>query len=232
MLGIGISMTSRGVTSSGESFSPTDIAGLAGWYISDTGFVAETSWEDQSEAGNDLTVSGATVGSDLNGRATVSFDGTNDGATRDVFNLGAAGAVSIFVVCKINVGNIGRQVIAMYGDGAFDCHGFGGNPTTAHVINGVLSENGTTNLSSAWNVVGTIQTDDASTDYLYVNNAAEADQAGVGNVADDLLFALGRYTGAAEWCKCQIAEVVVYAAALSSDDRAALQTYFEEQWGL
>jgi hypothetical protein len=215
------------------TFSPDDITGLVGWYKSDVGFVAGTSWADQSGTGNNLTVTGAIAGANLNGRPTVSFDGVNDIADCNPFDLGAAGAVSICAVCKQGGPIVAEQVVASYGDGAFDIHGFGANSgSIARVANAIGGADGSVNIQSAWRRCVTIQTDDPSTDVLYVDNVSDATQAGVGNVADGLILAVGHIAGSTKYFNGLIAEVLVYNVALTAGNRSSIHSYLGTAWDL
>jgi hypothetical protein len=209
MLGLGLGMGMSRYTQ-GSSVPPLPTAGLRGLYYGDMGY-GGGAWNDQSGIGNHLTLTGTSVGTSLNGLATVDFNGTGDSALRDVFSLGAAGTVSIFGVVQV-LGGSGDDGICHYSDNVFDGHGFGVDDGVALLQNAITSQVGTVNLASGWHCVGTVQRAQVNTDRLYVNGVQDATQASASSVADNLGFYIGLGNGA--FSNVRVAAVAVYNVAV------------------
>lgn len=104
------------------AFSPTDIPGCVLWLRSDLGITKDgsnivSSWADQSGNGNDFTIPGTNTGplwleNQLNGYASLSFDGITDGLYHLGLNL--VQPVDIYVVMKQKVHSHGCSPYGFY----------------------------------------------------------------------------------------------------------------------
>lgn len=224
-LGLGLGISRTMALGGGTPALPT--ANLRGDYRGDA------LGTDASGTGNTLTLTGTSSGATLNGLATTRFNGTTDRADRAVFDLGAAGAITIVSVVNVLSVGSGQKTIVSYGDGAFDTHGIGHDAGIARSINGVVAGDGTTDLTAGWHVVITVQTDDPSTDRLYVDGAEEGSGAsGVGAVADGLAFGIGRLVAATQYPNMDLARCLVYAENCDSDKRAAIFAALTAEYAL
>ncbi len=227
-LGLGL-----GLGSSTRAWSPAS-AGvpLVGWWQSDVGFVANTSWADQSGAGNHLTCSGgATVGATQNGRATVALGGA---ATVQVNTpaIGGTGALSAFAVVKQTTSG-GVQRITGYYDGGVNSHSIYSDSNIATAGHGISFTTGTSDIHGAWKRVGVTGLQGGNVE-LFVDGASEASAAYVGAIGEGAgwAFGIGLLPFIGQCLTGLVAEVVLYRGVLGGPDIASLDAYFAAAWGI
>lgn len=216
----------------GAAWTPATLTSLRGWYKGDVGFVASTSWADQSGIGNNLTASSlVTVGSTLNGHATVAF-ATGHHVDKSVFSKGSAGQITIAAVVDVTA-DAAEQNLYHYGDSGFDDI-WTDIDTSAHGVLGTFAgpiATGSTSVLSAYKRL--MMTGQAGTGLVwYVNNVSDATGSiNTCPVADSLSLdvGLGDVRGG---CQMNVAEIVVCNAVLSSTDRGLLDAYLVSRYAL
>jgi hypothetical protein len=206
---------------------------LVGRYIADFGYGGGM-WIDASGTGNDLTLTGTSVGADLNGRPTVLFNGTSDTAVQAVMALGGTG-ISVFLAAKY-VAGAANKGLCSYSDSVFLGTGIvlDAGPVVAFKALAVGFIDGTTNPTGAWHQLGYTSALSGSGD-LWVDNVSEAAIGFIGaSVPDSLAFRLGAFdeSGLLRYGNVQIAECLVYQGVVSAGDRTNIAAYLTAQWGV
>jgi hypothetical protein len=230
-LGIGISLggSARG-GSTPPAWAPTDASvPIVGWYKSDDGYAAGT-WTDKSSAGNNLSNSATSVGANLNGRPTVSYNGVTSVSLTSAFALGGTGALSMFAVVKLT--NSGSYTaIASYHTAA-EFHELLGDQGTNNgaMYNGAVLA-GSTSIAGAWKRVGVVEAVGGN-QILYVNNASDASHAAAAAINTGLDLSLGARSDTSLPLSGLLAEICVFRGALTSGDRSSLDSYFQTAWAL
>lgn len=215
------------------AFSPADISGGVGWYdASQISGLANNdpvnTWEDAFDAGNDLAKMDADAPTyktaQLNGLPAVSGDGVNDKLRGG--DLTGVSIGSIFAVVKVDpsalvpagVGSLGvsgsgkrfmtlyPDVNTIYGE---DSGGFFDTNFTNRVDGAVSFV-----LPSGWHVVSQIAT------------GAPVAAPSSGQVILFFVEVNNAYS------KIDLAEVIFYNTALSTENREAVEEYLSTKWGL
>lgn len=219
--------------------SPTEIAGCALWLdgadssaasMTLNGSLVET-WKDKSGNNRNATASGTArptlTGSALNGRSVVTFDGTANQMQIDGTFLVTSNA-TIFAVARRTSGGFGA-VITSKGTGDT-------SPSLQHA-SGSWQINHAGNLSvigaqAGYAVLsGTIS---AGATAAFANGLLQDSDASSGSLASDATKTyIGTYRAAiANVLAGEIAEIIVYNTALSTADRARVEAYLAQRWGI
>jgi hypothetical protein len=215
---------------------------------------ALTTWSDESGQGNDFTQATADKkplykAGIIGGQPVVRFDGSNDllvcssnfstaqvGTVAFVYRLTAAVAnYETLLSTTLDSGSTKWVIVRAYR------HSSTPNACLS-VFNGADSRLlGSTTIAAATNYALIIKTDGSTTsmrlnganDPIVANYGANTG-AWWGDVANRTLFALGAYKndGESQFLKGDLAEVIVYDAALSAGDIAALEAYLSEKYSL
>jgi len=216
------------------SFVPSDLATLRGWYKGDTGFVAGTSWADQSGVGNNVTLaSGVTAGAALNGHQTASFDGTSNAyGYLAAFDLGAADHAFMAVVVKVTSAVAEHTIIGL-DDGAFNVESVytkssSGNVTAYDFLGDVVVGG---SVTGAWHRVA-YAVNKAASSTLYVDNTSQGSATNNSNLANPSPLCIGFRAAVGIFMLGQIAEIVILNATPSAGDRTSLDTYFTTRYGI
>lgn len=229
----------RRAASQFTSASAPPVAGYAGWWdASDTATVttsggAVSQWSDKSTNGlhfvqGTANKQPAATGSQ-NGRQVIVFDGSNDAMTTGSVALGAS--TTWFIVATPSTGTNdyllehqtpGAQMslITKFASRAFELYvdGFIGNP---RFTIGSGSETG-------WHQL-TVRR--ATTAYAsWIDGATSGTGTGTSSTLTGSLY-LGADDTGANFAAVSVAEVIVYASALSPTDRQSVEAYLKSKWG-
>jgi hypothetical protein len=224
-----------GITSPAEAdtgFDPETISGLKIWLKADAIVAADgasvATWEDSSASNQDVTQGVAGLRptyqtNELNGLPVVRFDGSDDflGTTSFIGVMPSAG--SIYVVATIN-SDTDYALVDVSGNGLWRYAGDGnsymrvmrtdrpligsGAPTTGSHLFVVESSAATWNYTIDGVSIGTATPGYESQDFIIGSNNTSSPLNG------------------------DIAEVLIYNSVLSAPNRAAVETYLTDKWGL
>ena len=251
----------RASLSTWSSFTPASVTGLQAWYdasdastlydatsggslVAADGAVAR--WEDKSGNGRHATQS--TSGNRplrkaaiQAGKSVLRFDGSNDSLPVDSVASTLSGddtAFTMFVVAKNTGSNADRVVFSA------------GSSSTANPMRELAlasdqlsyfrrddsnSSSGGANASTrttGFGVIGVVQ--QATSHTMYLNGASvHSASANIGSVTANraTVGCLGRTSDAA-FFDGDIAEIIIYNAALSDTDRASLESHLMTKWAI
>jgi hypothetical protein len=232
-----------------RAFSPAQVAGLRLWLRADlisglSDGAAVATWPDDS--GNARDAAQATAANQptyrtnvVNGRPVVRFDGTDDWMSTPSLTFGAFTA---FYVYRATAGLLAEHsASAVLNDGDY-FHPPGG--AHAHVRRGggggalQSSYDVSPNLAdNAWRLV-TRRFDGSHAGHaLYTNGTLQGkstvyNSADPGTAAVSVALHLGARGGASLFFAGDLAELLVYDAALSTADREAVQAFLAAKYGL
>jgi hypothetical protein len=236
------------------AFAPSDVAGLTGWWdASDTGTVVVsgtdvTQWDDKSGNAHHIvpvqsnpavpatSAFPAYVTGAMNGQAIVQTDWTSMEALGlpDIAAVGGSAVRSVFVVAR-NVDNLAGYLT------------LGENSSTnfrrwtvrndAGFLRLEIQGAGITSalaLAAGGNVVGAINAGTMLGDNtVYVDGIAEAlTGTSVLDTATSHSYIGRQLATSGSGGGMEVAEVVLYAAALSQSDREKVEGYLAHKWGL
>jgi hypothetical protein len=232
----------------GSAFTPASVSNLALWFdatritgLSDGGSVA--TWSDLSGNGRDATqATGASKPTYktaiLNGRPVVRFDG-NDFLSIGAFDIASA-AVTVFAVCSASAGS--AQAIFEDGDADGGTTGFAlqRNASNKAVVYG-KGDAGYSSFVSTATLTTTAQTVSAVFDKSAVNEATlwlngatagvQSNSANTNTFTGSQAARLGMLNSVTQLLTGDIAELLLYRAALATTDRQAVETYLRAKWG-
>jgi hypothetical protein len=226
--------------------SPLDIAGCALWLdgadssaasMTLNGSLVET-WKDKSNSGNDVTASGGlrpTLTSNaLNSRSVLTFGGSQ-GLTGNLAASITTNAYSVFVVCKITGGLTNGRVFSTAGAG----NDFGSGSVIPCVSNaGTLSAfagtqgtnaSGVTGFASYGVFAGVLSSN------LVTNSAGGMSVASAAATLSTAVTRLGvgvAAQGGTGFNTCDIAEIILYPTALTTAQRASVESYLATKWSI
>lgn len=224
------------------SFTPPDIAGNTLWLRADLGItlnggVVET-WSDQSGAGNHVTQGTAanrpaySAAGGANGRAMLSFDGTNDALVKASFT--AALHYTAFAVFRSTGG--------AFPQGAFNCDATPrvfqlryGSAVLAEAIafdsGGSAFTDNQAATASDWNVVEMVR--DATTVQVFVNGTSGGSTGTTGTPASGTPnLVVGAAAGLSDVLTGDLSECIYYNTALSSSQRSQVRRYLGTRYGI
>lgn len=211
--------------------APTDISGCVGWWdASDSGSITQSGglvsqWSDKSGNGKHATASGSsrpTYTGSQNGRSVIAFDGV---ANRMNTTLVDSSTQTILFVAKASpAGAPGiRRVVAYEAERSF---------FASSGWNWFSPPSGTGVSPTAYNVAsGVIASDSSMT--IYGNGVAASATFDPFNARTNT-FTLGgeSASSAFNFFQGEIAEVIVFNSALSDVNRARVEKYLANKWGV
>ena len=220
--------------------NPADIGGLAVWLKADTGVTESggvvTIWEDQSGNGNDASngTSPVLIASAINGMPAIEF---SNGAWLQIpeNNIGDSGNLSVFIAINYTSGG----VLLNKGDAAtFENTAWEMTPQNGF---GFVKNDGG---NYSWNVVNftpsglsliTMITTSGVTE-LFNNNTSEgtsSDATPVNQVYQYIGIGGGGTDGnTTEGLEAEIAEIIIYDSALSTQDKDGVQAYLNDKYAI
>ena len=238
----------RGAMAQPTAFSPASISGLQAWYdasqltglangdpiASATDFSSNALHAAQATSSKRPTyVTGA-----MNSKPVIRFDGVDDELASAATAINFAGDVTAFVVA--NVVTPGSSGAA--GSGVFVSKDNGTNPgeftlympdTTGQpkvnrpfVANG---SNGTSSVSGAAVVITAKISGTTTTQYK--NGAANGTNSLTAGTAGTTPIRIGNEGGLSLYLKGDVAEVILYNAALGTTNQQAVEAYLKAKWG-
>lgn len=230
-----------------KQFNPRSIANLYAWFRSDMGITLNGStvsaWADQSGNGKNLTQGTASnqptfVSSDseYNNYGSLSFDGVNDVLTGASFNYGS---FTMFIVGKVTTA-AGNGYYYIRGSGASSDYLWSRTADTLYVDrNNASTRNRKDNNNATWGVGSTPKTVTQSFDgtnagsILRVNGSGQtmtetaANDPGTSSVSRTFNL----YSDNATYFTIgTIAELIIYSAALSANDRSRIEAYLKARY--
>jgi len=244
---------------------PMSVADLALWLDATTGTYDATTggnlvtangaavarWEDMSFNGRNFTQSTANnqptlVSAGLNGKPTISFDGTNDflGLSANSL-LQNISAYTGFFVRKTKTSVSASEIVFVNSAGAstrFDFQTLSSNRpgmrvrrVTADSIASVLGTN-SQSTAGTFELFTTFVNHSNTTGTLYKNSTELATNTSLlvsGNSSNEARFSsIGAFVTGNSFADIEVAEVLIYHAALNSTDRAKIETYLNKKWGI
>jgi hypothetical protein len=218
-----------------DEFSPADITGLQVWLdanqIVSTDGTAVTTWADSSGNGHDFTQ--GTAGfrptyqtGELNGLPVVRFDGSDDWLGGGDLSAVFPTAATVLTVFTPNTD--AEYTIYMHNSS----NGFWRETTTGNgyfhtFLAARIAGYPATMPNSGTHMVSLISS--ASTYNVWLDGVDKGAQAA--NYEAGIFHVVGTDGGSGPLAG-DVAEVLVYAAALSTEDRTAVEAYLTEKWGL
>jgi hypothetical protein len=226
--------------------SPLDIATPALWLdgadssaasMTLNGSLVET-WKDKSNSGNDVTASGGlrpTLTSNaLNSRSVLTFGGSQ-GLTGNLAASITTNAYSVFVVCKITGVITNGRLLSTAGAGndfasgsVIPCVSNGGTLSAFAGTQGT-NASGVTGFASYGVFAGVLSSN------LVTNSAGGMSVASAAATLSTAVTRLGvgvAAQGGAGFNTCDIAEIILYPTALTTAQRASVESYLATKWGI
>jgi hypothetical protein len=246
---------SSGVVSvSPEAFSPDDLAGLQMWYDAEFGVTLDEAevivWADKSSNGYDLDsgkVNSITVVSaDVNGRDAIHFDDGNIclASAPSPFLQGKTGSVT-FMVVKVPALSHFNDIVEYQntdGSAAYRCAAANGTSVALFGRNqaGTLQAVGSfvyTGFNSTYVVLEYFAdwTLGGNEFKIYANGTLIDEGSATGTAyssAAGTSFCLGFPGGGAGSTDFNMAELLIYDSALSSEDRTSVREYLNDKYVL
>jgi hypothetical protein len=215
---------------------PTDIAGLTAWYKADAGTssvvdnTAISQWDDQSGNADHATqATGAAQPTyqtnELNGEPIVRFDGTDD--FMDASGVSESQPNTIFLVAKSATGSSSRTAL----DGISSRQAIYQAGDTITVYAGTAESS----MGTSW---GTTNFHVVTLVFNGASSSGRVDGAAVtlspANPGANALTGLriGAFTADAARWSGDIAEIIVYSGALSTDDQEWVEQYIFDKYGV
>jgi Concanavalin A-like lectin/glucanases superfamily len=215
-------------------------ATLVLWLRADLGITIVTGvsqWNDQSGSANHVTQATGSkqptvAAADINGKPALAFDGTDDVLSKASTTLITSSAYSIFMVNKLNAngGDTATLGITDASTGLFVRQFATGERGTTHALVADLKDAAATTSYERWAFVFST----GATPEFRVNGTAQSLSAGTTLITPAAGAALSigaRWNSAAFdiFSNCKVAEVIVYARALSTSE-AARQGGYQRAW--
>ncbi len=245
--------TSQGITA-GACPSGNLNTGLKLWLRADGSVTSRAtsstilvdSWNDESGNGNNVTQSDSTkrptfVTSTFNGKPAIRFDGINDFLTGgDVLDMNDD-EWTIFVVGKSNGANGSFVAKSFYGGyvGRYGLLYYGGNLLYIIQDDDDVHNTQISQSSGSYKIFSTERAKDPNQNILYVNNAPVATTT-ISNwysLNTPLRFLVGAYnnnpdTSETMFLDGDINEIMIYNRILSTSEKEAIKSYFEDKYEL
>lgn len=224
------------------AFSPASISGLVAWYDASTLGLTDASsisaWTDLSGNGQTMTAAGSarptfhsTGGNLINGRSVATFDGSANRMATSSAVTTVTTNWSIFLVCTVT--GFGGVGVCPIFNGSGGSNGWGiagctaGTTKPGWLAGGIAWEPVTNAISIATHLYELVYTSSAS---MWIDAVSDAPGTTTPNTPTTATY-LGSHDGSNFW-PGSIGEVVVYSAAVSSGNRALLESYFNTKWGV
>lgn len=222
------------------AFAPTDIAGLQLWLKADSLSLSDTdpvgTWADSSGQGNDATQATAAKkpiykANIQNGKPVVRFDGVDDvmagaltisGTSISIFAVAARNTSADYIRIFSNENNAyfgaeGGNFASFYGNGA------AWGVTTNHGVDAALA-------ATTFYVLTSIN--DGANDNPFVNGADVGARANTMAAFADGYDIGAQVGGVGQFWDRDIAELIVYNAALNATQRGQVHTYLGTKYNI
>lgn len=232
-----------------DEFSPLDVAGLVAWYkassIAQADASAVSSWADLS--GNSRTLSQATGANQptyrtaiVGGKPVVRFDGTSDrmvtGVNISATAMAARPRAVFAVVANAAVSGSGgsyQHMVAFGIDSALRayelCSRVNSTVNWGTAYNAADQTAGESIIAGTGDIVGSLYS--GTQDLLYRNGTLKATKTVTLNTGAGPLY-VGSYLDSAQWGQFDLAELIIYDASLTTDQRDAVETYLGSEYGI
>ena len=230
--------------------APTELAGCVGWWdassVSGTNGTPVQSLADLSANNGTATASGTssnwpTIGSGLNGKNTIVFDGTRNGFRGNFASSQTTYAHSVFVVCKLTGAQSSNA--RLFSAAAASGNDYDAGNVIPCTVNSSNSDqlwqyplNGpVSGFSGTWGIfAGTMSPSGVSaTSYRNGSAGTTVTSASTTQTVSVSRFGIAcdAQAGASK-SVCEIAEVIYFNTALSTTDRARVEKYLAAKWGI
>ena len=234
----------RGGTS-GASFTPASISGLALWLdandpstISQSGN-AVSQWDDKSINGYNATSSGTnrptTSVATLNGKNVISFDGTDDymSLPSGTYSI-PSGDATMFVVYRDNANLIYKQPICAKDGGSNRFRFMALGSTQFCSVHGNSAQQSsvlTTVGSTAGYIALMVSPDNGTNQRFYRSGVAEVGNNAVRTTFTATSFTVGAQDSTTNYWQGDIAEILIYTRVLTATERNQVGAYLASKWG-
>jgi len=242
-----------------SKFLPSGLSGLSLWLKADAGVTLSgsnvTAWADQSGNGNNATARTANstfVSSVINGKPVLRFDGTANLITNNFFAHNYDTPITIIAVSKASASTVfggdptARYIYGVTNNGGYDAGlaygaygtenpnfsvGFGISYLSGQDIESSPMGENQVGLSSSINS-GTLIS--AFLNGTLVGTADPANQSGGNNSTG--AFSIGSEVTldetAAFFCTCDIAEIIIYNRAITTQERQQVEAYLNTKYAI
>lgn len=226
-------------------FLPPDIADLSLWLdastLALTDGAAVSEWRDRSTNGYHVTQATSTAQPTFradakNGLPAVDFDGGDSLArTTAMITNATDGTSTAFAVVKPDVVSAGTRLIVNNDGGSGTTRGpqilrqDAANVTIVSNRSAVTDSAGAAMVAGNWHTIETIQ-NTTSVEALLDGTGNGATAVTLNNVTAQVLR-VGTYAGSLNF-DGMMGEIVIYARALSADERNQVRAYLTAKWGL
>jgi hypothetical protein len=233
--------------------NPTAIPDLGLWLKADAGVTlvggAVDAWADQSGNGRNFSAPGATnrpaYSGTLNGLPVLTFDGTDDYLLGNPATLDVAqnvGGLTIIAVAKYAPSTAQGLVSISTGLSADTARSAIGVSSTQWSLSGRrLDGNSFASISGgSTNANPIVQSGvfrySAGTAGVFVNSESQNDAAfqtaGATSNTASLRFAIGVVVNISSFLQGDLAELIVYRRAITPNERASVESYLRQKWGI
>lgn len=233
------------VPTSGGAFSPDDLSDLRCWYVAESIGIADGAavgtWADQSGNAFDLTQATAAnkptyQTADLNGLATVEFDGSNDYMTSGI-SAGMSPSTGQWTTFAVfNTDTIAGDGIIINSDETT------GAPRASQymrvtgagfqsVPNAMVNEYAGVTLSASTWYVGEVVRNATHCEAFVDGSSDGATAIGTPGGEDDPFY-VSFHPAASVYFDGRIAEIIGYSRALTSGERTQVRDYLNDKYGL
>lgn len=229
-----LALLGAGPGGSGAAFTPASLSGLVGWWKADAISALNdndpvTTWTDSSAAAHDLSTVTASFKplyktAILNGLPVVRFDGSNDRLTTASFTLNQP--ATYFAVVQYRVAWSANTPIIDGLSAQFSQYLFRSSSTVMGLYAGTNGPTVTTTpqaahvYSAVFNGASSLLRVDGGTDSTGNPSTGNAGGLTVGATSN----------GVADFAAIDVGELLAYTGALSSSDRALVETYLKAKW--
>ncbi len=231
------------------------------WLYADTVSAASvTNWSDYSGSGNDASVATGCSAPSLsaaliNGHNAVSFNGVNTTGNALTGNGAQMNGLDVLIAGRVRTGAQANAGVFIMNNSAAGVD-YGTGETSIIWSSGFVSNNpsgadgrwhgnipGTianaTLAVNAWHVYGFTADGSAASANITMRDKGTTFASGTaaGNLSNNLnKYMIGCRMSAggtsANWCLCDVAEILVYKAALAAGDRQSVENYLRARYGL
>lgn len=230
------------------SFLPTDITGLVAWWDAQDGATLDTdpvtNWLDKSVEGNNLNQgvsSRRPAIVSVSGKQMLEFDGVDEGfiIIGPDASLNFAGDFEFHVVYRTADTDRG-ELLAKGLAVRYHMRVNNGAPTddlTVAIDDDVTAAVVLTDTSENWNddsirIVSMVRDGNTLRMFEDFNQIQTADITGYGSLSNAGNFFVGSFDLSVSFYDGEIGEITMYDNALSTGDRADLETYLKNKWGV
>lgn len=236
-----------GAAASAAPFSPSDVAGITGWWKADSESYANddpvATATDRSGGGRDMTAAGSARPTFktgiINGLPVFRFDGTANvlANTAQLSSYVTNSAYTLYAICSVtaylsDIGyNSNESIISEWVTGGYWGLGLKATGTNVAMCNydGTLDVANLSLATATWVILEGRH--ESGTVYLNKNGAGEVSVVSGNTAGMTHAVRIGR-GASTKYFNGDIAEIVVYNAAASSGDRASLRAYFGTKYNI